>query len=556
MGNVRLAILTLGVALLAAACTPPETQSREVPTYRVTGVGLDETRAATLASLLEIDPEGVRRDAGTFSYLDAEMFQHVPTTVVDEALEDPEEEDGTYRIEAFQLGQLDGYEVPSDQVAVERAESALTQAEALPSELFAGNDFAVTREIGHSTFQTTDAAGTVQLEIDLDTQVIYTFSVRGDAELVPLTGPGAKVKLVFDGNGLATQVHHAMRTLEPGEPVSIITAAQAADTCESTYIGETEKNDRPGTDVSGETLDLQVDAQLVYYAPPLDVDVATIHPYYLCTGTAAGEEGEVLLREVLVQATDEAPPVGDASQPTAATVAPQLLGRTDVGIEWIGESQGLGGSERNAGGFADAMAADGVVVQFDWGDANAWEQDFKDPSLGGDDSAWVDDVDAVFYTGHANGNGFTFPGDNDDGRLDYDEAVWGNRNLEWLVIAACGPLQSNAGGLSWVQRWGDAFDGLHLMLAYANVSRDNTREGRIYAEGLLGTGDADAPLRVRHAWVRAATEVQPSSVTYAYMGVFGADGESNFNDYFWGRGAGGGPDIRNVNGYWKVSGPS
>ncbi len=50
--------------------------------------------------------------------------------------------------------------------------------------------------------------------------------------------------------------------------------------------------------------------------------------------------------------------------------------------------------------------------------------------------------------------------------------------------------------------------------------------------------------------------LQPSGVTYAYMGVAGSDGDTNFNDYFWGRGLGGGPDITSISYYWKVSGES
>jgi hypothetical protein len=94
------------------------------------------------------------------------------------------------------------------------------------------------------------------------------------------------------------------------------------------------------------------------------------------------------------------------------------------------------------------MALDGIPTQFHWTNNNAWEQDFKDPTFpGGADSTYVDDVDAVFYGGHANGDGFTFPTSRTDTFLHFNDARWGNRDLEWLGIAACGPLQDVSSGL-------------------------------------------------------------------------------------------------------------
>src|SRR5690606_36793291 len=109
---------------------------------------------------------------------------------------------------------------------------------------------------------------------------------------------------------------------------------------------------------------------------------------------------------------------------------------------------------------------------------------------------------------------------------------------EWLVIAACGPLQDTNNGLTWGQRWGRAFHGLHLLMADATISNDNQVEGRIFARAILGVGES--PKTIRAAWVKTATTVQPSSVTYAVMGVGNANGFFNWNDYFWGKGTGGG----------------
>ncbi len=252
-------------------------------------------------------------------------------------------------------------------------------------------------------------------------------------------------------------------------------------------------------------------------------------------------------------------------QPAATRPSARYLpvgGVVDFGAEWIGTCAGLPGSSGNAGGFVSTMSGEGYVKRFNWGQNNAWEQDFKDPSFsGGDDANWVDNADFVFYTGHANGNGFTFcNSSHTDNVLTYRDALWGNVDMEWLTIAACGPLQDTSGGLRWWQRWGPAFDGLHLLLAYANSSLDNTTEGRRLAQYMIGRRIFFVtlpPVPVRSAWILTAREVQLSRVTWAVMGVIGPSGLSNYNDYFHGKGPVG-PDIRgtSIHGYWKLSGPS
>ena len=133
-----------------------------------------------------------------------------------------------------------------------------------------------------------------------------------------------------------------------------------------------------------------------------------------------------------------------------AGVAPRRNGRAvnpfEAGTSWIGQSGGLPGSQSNAQGFVDGLAADGWLVNFNWGDANAWESDWRR-----NDDTWVDAADFVFYTGHANMNGWTLSSP-DDGSLSFTEVgagpaapgdLWGQNDLEWIIIAACGPLQDS-----------------------------------------------------------------------------------------------------------------
>ena len=154
----------------------------------------------------------------------------------------------------------------------------------------------------------------------------------------------------------------------------------------------------------------------------------------------------------------------------------------------------------------------------------------------------------MFYTGHANDDGWAFPGHQDDGFLHFSEARYGNNDLEWLVVAACGPLQEDAPPHAWWQRWGPAFQGLHLLCGYQNVTADNVIEGMHWANYMLGGWT------VRQAWMQTGMDSQGGNIRVAVMGVFDPKGVSNWNDHFWGRGSVG-PDILSLGGWWLVSAP-
>ena len=232
---------------------------------------------------------------------------------------------------------------------------------------------------------------------------------------------------------------------------------------------------------------------------------------------------------------------------------PLVGGTIDVGAEYVGAVQNLSGSSANAGGFRSEFQSNGTTIRFYWGDNDAWEQDFKDPSNGGDDDNFVDNADLVFFTGHANGNGWNFPGNNQDTKLHFNDAELGDKDLEWIVIAACGPLQMSNGNGEWWQRWGSAFQGLHLLNGYQTITFDNTDEGEEFAERLLNGW------RVRTAWKQTAIDVQPATyesgkkIYVSTMGPLHNDGWTNYNDRFHGEGSVG-PDIRgsDLDGWWIV----
>ncbi|WP_437496306.1 DUF6345 domain-containing protein [Sorangium sp. So ce1099] len=247
-----------------------------------------------------------------------------------------------------------------------------------------------------------------------------------------------------------------------------------------------------------------------------------------------------------------AAPAGAA--PSAPVASPGSEGRPAVGAEWVGLCGGLDHSAANVDGLLKSFEAGGVEKRFNWGDQRAWEIDFKDPRLGGQDASFADSVDLTFYTGHANGVGFVFCSAMSDRFLHFSDAHWGNSNLEWMVVAACGPLQDDAG--AWRFRWSSAFEGLHLLLGYATESFDDTTEGSMFADYLL---DDASPTSIRQAWSTTAIEVQPDDeVIYAVMGAYGPGWTlPNYDDHFWGKGPVG-PDLWGAQkiGFWRISGPT
>lgn len=221
---------------------------------------------------------------------------------------------------------------------------------------------------------------------------------------------------------------------------------------------------------------------------------------------------------------------------TLLTQVSSLFSYNSAGTSWIGVSGGLNGSKNNAKGFVDEMNSAGWTVRFNWGDANAFESDWR-----ANDDQWVDAVDFVFYTGHANADGWVLsnPGDT---FLNFSETagasdLWGQNDLEWAVVAACGPLQDQAigSGGNVLDRWRNAFDGLHMLMGYGQVTYDNEEEGKRLAKY------AKEGNTIMQSWFRTGQEIQPGGIWVGAYYVGNSSGSTG-NDHLWGYGSVG-PDI-------------
>lgn len=231
-------------------------------------------------------------------------------------------------------------------------------------------------------------------------------------------------------------------------------------------------------------------------------------------------------------------------------------GVTDFGIERAVSDMCSG----NVNGYSNRMD-DEAFKRFHWTGQSAWERDFKDSS---DHNQMVDNVDETFYCGHGWGGGFTFESNVNDGSIVYTDprvspnGDWGDNDLEWLALLSCQVLRQTQDGLSWAQRWGPDFDGLHLLLGFQTNAYDWSGFGNRFADWQMGRKIIPGlielpPIPVRAAWHQAALEQQPSGVQSVVMGTIGPGGLNNFNDFFWGQGPTG-PDVRepDITGFWRL----
>lgn len=206
----------------------------------------------------------------------------------------------------------------------------------------------------------------------------------------------------------------------------------------------------------------------------------------------------------------------------------------DVGVHYVGASQGLKNTYANSVGLIKQTTAAGARTQYFLSTTQFSPSHWQDPALkgGGLDRTFADNVDLAWYTGHAYGDGWTTS--SLQNRLVYDSGVrLGDTDLEWLVIAACGPLQlfGDKSTLITTERWGRIFNGLHMLLGYASLSDDSAIEGREFGRYLTGR-DGYPRLPVAKAWSWAAYNAQPSGYLYAYMFPVATNGRTNLNDHF------------------------
>ncbi|KAL8860201.1 MAG: hypothetical protein Q9178_003465 [Gyalolechia marmorata] len=379
-----------------------------------------------------------------------------------------------------------------------------------------------------------------QLDISANYQAKLKLPNRGS---IPILGGGGKFQFTFDDSNRLIGHHGTWREVQ-------------SQGVEYTMI-EQKDSDAQFAAATKNLQNLNFNSTLAYYSAPFGQMQNHFYPVWVYQGTHKVGNEIVILRETMLPATTfgtEIPGLNldpacntrkeSKTKPETSTnkrspSTPHRRSRTErrglddrgweFGTEWLGKPWGLSLTEANANGISNLLfdfsfpffGGGGArwTRGFDWGDNLVWESDWNR-----NDDIWVDTVDLMFYTGHANGNGWetaargsdpTFVHNSIVGRFPENPGdLWGQLDMEWLVIAACGPHQDDrfvSGGGNAFDRWRGVFDGLHVFLAYGSLSSDTADEGaRLVRYARRGATLVDS-------WFRSAKELQPSGVWVTAM---------------------------------------
>jgi hypothetical protein len=213
--------------------------------------------------------------------------------------------------------------------------------------------------------------------------------------------------------------------------------------------------------------------------------------------------------------------------------------------------------------------------QFDRGTYIAHPLDFIEYPFGWDEKV-MDTAAITLYSGHGNPNAITFTGGySGPGTPAYVlwnttknlGGSWGNHQEQWMALLSCQVLAQvddpNSDFLAF-ERWGPAFDGLHMMLGFETDAVASSITGiggdsfeTVFIKGMAGK--SGWTLTLQQAWFHAALTTGPlfysgGAGDPAFLGPIAGGGAWDFDDFFWGMGTVG-PTIRapNIKGWFYLS---
>ena len=144
---------------------------------------------------------------------------------------------------------------------------------------------------------------------------------------------------------------------------------------------------------------------------------------------------------------------------------------------------------------------------------------------------------------------------------------WGaphpNDQLQWLPMYACNLLENDASASSPWLSWGQAFNGLHSVLAFDTEALDSHPFVSDFVLGFLGWQILFfniQPQTIVQSWLNAAnaTDIGTAAAmgpitNVKFRGI--TLGVSDYGDYYWGRGAVGPTISRSmIDGWWYIQG--
>ena len=590
------ALLGAGAMLLIAQ---PASAAETAPIYKVTQEGLSADQSASLSEAFGI-PNSLLPN-GAFSFAD-DAFGQVPLRKVGEGKDESGRPTVSQAIDTRALAQIRPL---ADDEALRHAAKLVDLAGLSP-------DLRAEPSVSHAKLTLSDRGGKPTSETPLDTAVSFKFELGG----LPVSGQGAKLRITFADDGSVTQLSSALRGLERGDDVPIISPAEAEKACAALY----ERGVRQSTPTLGYLLPALGAVEAIYphytcnpsteqgnqahrqvpavdgAGPQVDVKASRRGAKILASAEASGGTGPYTFswssstttlesndsaaiayersprgraatgEDVTLEVTDvngltttasvSLPGDGSVSGggvPGGGGFGKLAIGPVDVGIEQTVDEWQC--AQDSAIGFKAQMGARGIPTAFDWRGWAAFEKDFKDFTKGGWDRSYVDNVDAQWYTGHGSPGSFTFKSSSDDKWITPADALWGDWDLEWMQLESCQVLADTSGSHDYFSRWGGTMDGLHMLNGFhTNAYCINGGTGGRFADYLFPSW-WHGPRTVRNAWAQMAIDLEPTGVVYRSMGNLGSGWVNNIGDYFWGQGPTG-PDIRLSNriGMWSITG--
>jgi hypothetical protein len=252
------------------------------------------------------------------------------------------------------------------------------------------------------------------------------------------------------------------------------------------------------------------------------VPIGTLVRLRITDQHGATGEASVMLQPIVpviyLPMTGKPAPTGSVAAAPISIAAPPY----GVGVEWIqnyNEQPGLGnlgGTQPDADGFYNNLAAYGWNRSFRWYNNAAWEKDWRDCALGGGDCSYGVDrssTDFAYFSGHGSPSRIYFGVNQSSVSFFGGEARY--QNVRWVAFSSCQTISATSIG-----DWFNAFQGAHMLLgfhsnmadaAFGGPLADNMRMPRYFG--------ADFPLLQRtiaEAWVQTAFNMNAGLPSYIY----------------------------------------
>ncbi|KAI5839073.1 hypothetical protein DFP73DRAFT_562421 [Morchella snyderi] len=408
-------------------------------------------------------------------------------------------------------------DLPSEEEAFEMGRELVSRLGLLPEDdqLIITNDRVSGTHVAHEYED--GAGGYTREDFKLDISVFYVLKliVLPDyPDGIPLTGGGGRFQVTYGRNGNLIAFQGLWRPIVGSRLFDMISQEEAT----AQYVAS----------LGGFPV-VNLTSFLAYYSEPFGVLQRTLYPVWVFDGEAVVDGQGVPIRPQPYR--DNQTPTGGPRTRTQKRSGLAIRGLDDTLFEgagaWLGPQYGLGLTSQNVAGFRNGIYLTEPAGDYAYEKSN---QDVLASDFVNDADTWADSVDMLFYAGHASSDGWMVaePGSGAQAFVNYTAfgsdpetpgELLGQQDLEWLIIAACGPLQDqhmDQGYGNVFDRWRGIFDGLHIMMAYASSSVDSSDEGAKFMQY------AQEGYSLIDAWLRTGKELQSSEVTVAVMWTEGA----------------------------------